>query len=241
MLGEGGVVRVLRVFVFTLLLTITLRAQAWQPLFDGKNLDAWEVRGQGDWTILPDGTLLGQRRHEKVSNPFGDSWPLSQKQFRDWVYQQAWLYTKQQFTDFDLHVEYLVPPHQNSGVSIRDESRAHWVIGEPDTTWTPKDTAHKGSPAHIGYEIQIIDGDSDRYSSGSVYLFQAAKTGVQKKAAWNEMDIESRKDLIRVSLNGTVVAESPGDPARSKTGPIGLQLHDQYTFIMFRNIRIRPR
>jgi hypothetical protein len=42
-----------------------------------------------------------------------------------------------------------------------------------------------------------------------------------------------------VTLNGRVVAESEGDPQRSKVGPIGLQLHDQFSIIMFRNIRIR--
>jgi hypothetical protein len=35
-----------------------------------------------------------------------------------------------------------------------------------------------------------------------------------------------------------VVAEHAGDPQRSKTGPIGLQLHDQFSIVMFRNVRI---
>jgi len=34
------------------------------------------------------------------------------------------------------------------------------------------------------------------------------------------------------------VAEHPGDPKRPKRGPIGLQMHDQFSIIMFRNIRI---
>ena len=63
--------------------------------------------------------------------------------------------------------------------------------------------------------------------------------GLQKQANWNNLEIESRNDRIRVKLNGELAAESPGDPERSKTGPIGLQLHDQFSFIMFRNIRIR--
>ena len=45
--------------------------------------------------------------------------------------------------------------------------------------------------------------------------------------------------MIRVRLNGQLVAEHPGDPKRPKTGPIGLQLHDQFNWIKFRNIRIR--
>ena len=44
---------------------------------------------------------------------------------------------------------------------------------------------------------------------------------------------------IRVRLNGQVAAEYPGEPSRSMTGPIGLQLHDRFTLAMFRNIRIR--
>lgn len=230
--------RIWSAIALALLLTATAGAQNWEQLFDGKNLDAWEVRGDGTWTVLPDGTLLGQHGHANPGNPFGDAWPIALKQYRGWLGRQAWLYTKREFGEFDLHVEYLIPPRQNSGVSIRDESRAHWVIGEPDSVWVPKDTTHKGSPAHVGYEIQIIDADA-KYPSGSVYLFDAAKQGVQKSAAWNSMDIESRKDMIRVKLNGVAVSESPGDPERSKVGPIGLQLHDQFTFAMFRNIRIR--
>jgi 3-keto-disaccharide hydrolase len=56
---------------------------------------------------------------------------------------------------------------------------------------------------------------------------------------WNAMDISSRADKINISLNGKVVAEHAGDSARSKTGPIGLQLHDQFSIVQFRNIRIR--
>jgi hypothetical protein len=66
-----------------------------------------------------------------------------------------------------------------------------------------------------------------------------AKAGVQRTAAWNSMDIESRNANIRVRINGQVVAEGPGEAARSKTGPIGLQLHDRFSTVMFRNIRIR--
>jgi hypothetical protein len=72
-----------------------------------------------------------------------------------------------------------------------------------------------------------------------VYTFVPATKGVQRRAEWNSLDIESRNESIRVRLNGQIVAEYGGDPARSKTGPIGLQLHDQFTLALFRNIRIR--
>ncbi len=214
-------------------------AQKWQTLFNGKNLDGWEVRGDAIWTVMTDGTLLGQRRHPNAGNPFDSLWPITLKQYRSWIYRQAWLYTTRNFGQYNLHLEYWIPPGCNSGVSIRDTSRAHYVIGEPDAGHEALLTKLRGTPAHIGYEIQIIDPDNNHYSSGSVYLFAAAKQGVQRSGKWNSMDIESRVNEIRVKLNGELVAESPGDPQRSKTGPIGLQLHDRFTFAMFRNIRIR--
>jgi hypothetical protein len=64
---------------------------------------------------------------------------------------------------------------------------------------------------------------------------------MQRLNAWNSLEIESRDKNIRVRVNGQVVAESPGDPKRPKTGPIGLQLHDQFTLMMFREIRIREK
>jgi len=68
-----------------------------------------------------------------------------------------------------------------------------------------------------------------------------AKRGSERSNDWNHIEIQSRDKQIRVLLNGTVVAESSGDPARPKRGPIGLQLHDQKTLAMFRNIKIRVR
>jgi len=184
----------------------------WVDLLNGKNLDGWEIVGEGYWNVLSDGTLVGQRDMSKPTE------------------HQCWLYTKKEFGDYDLHVEFWLRSGGNSGVSIRDTSRAHYAQG---AAWDPKRT-----PSHIGYEIQIAN-DGDEYGTGSVYLFAKAKTGVQHDFDWNSLDIESRRDMIRVKLNGQLVAEHPGDPARSKTGPIGLQLHDHTTVAMFRHIRIQ--
>jgi hypothetical protein len=95
------------------------------------------------------------------------------------------------------------------------------------------------TPAHFGYKIQIINGRKTKYPSGSIYLFAPAVFGHEKVNDWNSLDIASRNDQIRVSLNGHEVASHPGDPARPKVGPIGLQLHDRFSIMMFRNIRLR--
>jgi hypothetical protein len=217
-----------------LFLASLMAAQDWKPLFNGKDLDGWEKHGPCQWTYLNDGIVLGQRTHENRNEPFGP-WPATAANYRHWLNQQAWLYTKAEYANFDLHVEFLIPPGGNSGVSIRDTSRGRYAAYEEPVPAGMKDS----TPAHIGYEIQIIDDDREKFPTGSVYTFVPGKTGLQKPGQWNAMDIESRPDMIRVRVNGVIAAESPGDPQRSKSGPIGLQLHDQFSYVMFRNVRIR--
>ncbi len=218
----------------TALLLLTLAADP--PLFNGKNLDGWEVIGDSQWTVMADGTLVGQRTGDlrKLLVPGGPF--KTPAEFSGWVNTQSWLYTKRDdFGEFDLHVEFWTKTSGNSGVSIRDTSRAKWaVMAQPD---------YKKTPSKIGYEIQINNRFPDPHPTGSIYGFMDAPkddapNSAMKQDEWNSLDISSRFDRITVRLNGRVVAEHPGDPARSKTGPIGLQLHDQFSIIQFRNIRI---
>ena len=211
--------------------TSGLMAQEWRALFNGKNLDGWEAKGDGVWKVLAGGTFIGS----PVSGgkaPFGD-WPvtLPEKKYLDWRQTQSWLYTVAEFGEFDLHLEYLTPSGGNSGVTIRDHTRGQYSYGpNPDFAKTP---------AHFGYEIQILNGVKTKYPSGSIYLFAPATFGHEKENDWNSLEIESRNELIRVKLNGHEVASHPGEAGRPKVGPIGLQLHDRFSTIMFRNIKIR--
>lgn len=208
-----------------LLCLILLAGQAagadWINLFNGKNLDGWEVVGDGLWTVMRDGTLLGQR-------------DLSRKYEPEPEINQSWLYTKREFDEFDLHVDWWTRRGGNSGVSIRDTSRArHAIVGA--------ETDKNKSPSHVGYEIQISNGYKDKYPTGSVYLFDTAKTGFQHDDDWNALDIEVRHSGIKVKLNGQPVSQYAGEPGRPLKGPIGLQLHDPATVVMFRNIKLRTR
>jgi hypothetical protein len=214
-----------------LLFTAALSAADPKPLFNGKNLDAWEVIGDGQWTVMADGAILGQRITD-LRKQFVPGGPLATPgQFKSWVDTQSWLYTtRNDFGEFDLHLEYWTKTSGNSGVSIRDTSRAKWgVTTPPDYTKTP---------SKIGYEIQINNRFPDPHPSGSIYGFMDAPKDANRDDDWNAMDIISRNDKITIKLNGKVVAEHAGDPKRSKTGPIGLQLHDQFSIAMFRNVRI---
>jgi hypothetical protein len=209
----------------------SLAAADGKLLFNGKNLDGWEVIGDGQWTVLSDGTLVGQRIADLRKMMVPGSAFTTPQQYSGWMNSQSWLYTvRNDFGEFDLHVEYWTKTAGNSGVSIRDSSRAKWAITIPvDYTKTP---------SKIGYEIQINNRYPDPHPSGSIYGFVDAPKEAQHEDDWNAMDISSRNDKITIRLNGHVVAEHPGDPKRPKVGPIGLQLHDQFSISMFRNIRI---
>jgi hypothetical protein len=201
--------------VVLLLLSQPLHGQAapeFHKLFNGRNLDGWEVVGDGLWSVTSDGLLTGQRDlHANVN--------------------QSWLYSKQTFDEFDLRAEYWLRFNGNSGISIRDTSRARFAV--------PPDYDPKKTPSHIGYEIQLENHAGDPFHTGSVYLFDHAREGALRENDWNRIEIQVRHAGIKVLLNGQVVSQSAGDPARSLTGPIGLQLHDRDTVIVFRSIEIR--
>lgn len=230
--GKGG--RKFGTVPVLLLCAAIASAADLKPLFNGKNLDGWEVIGDGQWTVLSDGTLVGQRT-TNLRNQLVPGGPLATaSDFKHWADAQSWLYTKREdFGEFDLHLEYWIKTMGNSGISLRDPSRAKWaVIAPPDYTKTP---------SKLGYEIQINNRYPDPHPSGSIYGFVDAPKDAQKDDDWNAMDIISRNDLITIKLNGKVVAEHPGDPKRPKVGPIGLQLHDQFQVVMFRNVRIAEK
>lgn len=206
-----------------------LAGAEWQELIT-PGLEAWDQLGDGIWRVTDNGTLEGYRR-PVTKALFGNSETVTKKQFDDWRGVQSWLYTKKDYGEYDLHVEYRVRVEGNSGVSLRDPTRAKFAITQP--------ADYQNTPAHHGYEIQISGRAGTSSPSGSLYTFVSAKDGVQKDGEWNTFDIESRNDVIRVRLNGELVTEFAGDPKRPKAGPIGLQLHDQFNSVMFRNIRIR--
>jgi hypothetical protein len=203
----------------------------WENLL-ANGLGNWEVLGDGIWTLRSDGVLAAHRKPDIAAlEALGESMTL--KQYHAWHSVQSWLYTKKEYEEFDLRFEYWVRTPGNSGISIRDPSRAKCGLTlPPDFSKTP---------SKLGYEIQINSQWPDRYPTGSIYGLASAETGLQNDGEWNAMNVESRKGGIRVLVNGIVAAEHAGDPARPNQGPIGLQLHDQSSVVLFRNIWIRER
>lgn len=206
-------------------------AADWRDLLrDG--LEAWEVLGEGHWTLRSDGVLsaaFGVDRQRELQGE-GD---IARSAFTNWSTRQSWLYTKRDYQEYDLHLEYWVNTPGNSGISIRDPSKARCGTAErPDFNCTP---------SKQGYEIQIDSDYTGKWPTGSIYGLARAPEGLANLGEWNRLNIESRKDAIRVYVNGKLAAEHPGDSGRPAAGPIGLQLHDVHSFVMFRNVWILER
>lgn len=204
--------------------------KGYQALFNGKDLRGWEPRGDGKWTVIAGGVLVGQRDFNSRSLAPGKRFTTEQE-YTQWLNHQAWIYTQAEFEQYDLHVEFWTKEHGNSGISLHDKSRAAAAIASPpDFTKTPAKTA---------YEIQINNNYPDPHPTGSIYGFIDAPKDAHRLDQWNTLDIAVRKDSIVVKLNGKEVARTTPDPKRSTSGPIGLQLHDQFSVIHFKNIWIK--
>jgi hypothetical protein len=223
-----------RLFLLVLVaafVSVAAPAADWQNLF-ANGLAEWEILGDGIWDLRPDGVLLAYRRPDKAAL-FSQVNSITRKQFHAWDTVQSWLYTRKDYGEFDLRLEYWVRTPGNSGISIRDPSRAKYGLTQPPD--------FSKTPSKLGYEIQINSEWPDPKQTGSIYGLADAPAGLQRPRDWNSLHIVSRNNHIRVFVNGLLAAEHPGDPNRPKTGPIGLQLHDQSSVVMFRNVWLREQ
>lgn len=78
-------------------LAITAQAQDWKSMFNGKNLDGWEIRGGEASYSVEENTVIGTTKGR----------------------YNTFLTTKEDFGDFILELELFVDPTMNSGIQIR--------------------------------------------------------------------------------------------------------------------------
>ncbi len=184
----------------------------WKPLFNGKDLNGWEpVKCELSSWHAEDGLLVCSGQGT------------------------GWLSTKDEFANFELELEFRVPPEGNSGVFIR----------APQT----------GDPAYTGMEIQVLDDYADKYKdihdwqfTGSLYDVVAPSSRVSRKAGeWQTMKIICDGPHVQVLLNGTQIidAKTNEHPEKNEkhpgltrtTGHIGLQNHGSR--LEYRNLKVR--
>lgn len=227
-----------------LLLPLTQPEPSFRDLFNGKDLDGWTVEGPAKlkdgpaiWTVTPEGYLRATAgKDEFGGGGFG-----------------FLRFSKQQFGDFTLHVEYRFMPEGkgvesgNSGVGIR-------------TVPFDRMQSRTTRPSYASYEIQLLDDagkPANKNSSGSLYRYVAPKSNPVKAAPeWNTMEVDCVGPHLRITINGVQLIDVDQNniedlPAKNKpkgipapkdkplTGYIALQSHSGT--VEFRKVQVREQ
>ena len=186
-----------------------------QVLFDGTSLDAWgfhlvdpDATLEDVWSIEPGGVL------RCVGNPVG------------------YLFTRAEFRDFELELEWRFDPERgagNSGVLLR-------LVGE-DKVW-PKSIEAQLHSRNAG-DIWNIDGvgmlvDPARTSGRRTQ--KLAPSSELPLGEWNHYRIRLDRGSLRLFVNGVLQNEARW--CEEVSGRIGLQ--SEGAEIQFRNVRLRP-
>ena len=195
------------------------------PLFNGKNLDGWLTGPDNAW-VVEDGTLTPRREMDGKEHNLD------------------YLWTKEQYGNFILELEYKMTKDTNSGIFIR--------------------TSDLKNPVYTGMEIQVSNsygrsGLSNTGTAGAIYDCLAPTKNMAKPAGeWNKCRITCQDNLINVVLNGeqiidmdvdrwTIAGQNPDEGSNKfkdtaikdfpRIGYIGLQDHGRE--VWYRNIRVK--
>ena len=203
-------------------LTDAERAEGWKLLFDGTSMQGWRGYGKtampdSGWSVV-DGAITRTGRG-------GD------------------IVTNDSYRNFELALEWKVPPGGNSGVFYRALESADPIYYSAPEMQVLDDAAH-------------ADGKNPLTSAGAAYGLYAPPRGVVKPAGeWNAARLVVRGDSVEHWLNGQkVVSYQLGSAdwkakvkaskfdawkayGTGKEGRIGLQDHGDR--VQFRSVKLR--
>ncbi len=183
--------------------------EGFQSIWNGKDFDGWQ--GPIENYEIADGAIVCKK--EKGGT----------------------IFTKEEYSDFTVRLEFKLPPNGNNGLAIR-------YPGEGDT-------------AYVGMmESQILADDykvnDPRQSHGSAYGMLAAERGYQQPIGeWNFHEVTIKGSTVRVETNGTVIlngdlskvtefmGNKPHPGLNRASGFFGFAGHDDP--VMYRNISIK--
>jgi len=190
-------------------------AEAWVPLFNGKNLDEFEIRSGKASYRLENGEIVGTTV-EGSPNTF--------------------LCTRKSYGDFLLEFEVKVDPRLNSGVQVRSHAY-DTAVGRhhPGRVYGYQvEIASERSGASGGIYDEARRGWVHNTSS------DAECKGAFKDNQWNQYLVEARGDRIRTWVNHVPCADLVD--SEDLEGFIGLQVHsfkgDSPAEVRWRNLRI---
>jgi hypothetical protein len=239
------------IFLTTMLFAQTekTKIETFENLFNGKNLDGWEVKclskdqNKTFWTVKN-----GAIECNSIDRP---------------DHNYVWLINKNEYVDFDLQLKFQIfkSSNGNSGVQFRsrfDDSETArgggWLSG-------PQADIHPPTPFRAGLIYDETDG-VNRWIFPSMKNWEIGKKDVPKTAlqtklfyadndpnAWNTMEISCRGMNIRTLVNGNLITDfdSTGilddeihlQKNVGTAGRIALQLHaSDELHIRFKDIKI---
>jgi hypothetical protein len=188
--------------------------EGFEPIFNGTNFDGWA--GPIDCMKVVDGAIVWQK--DKGGTP----------------------YTKAEYTNFIVRLEFKLPPGGNNGLAIRYPG-----VGN---------TAYDGM-----CEVQVLDDNYEkatgekidpRQAHGSAYGMVAAARGYQRPIGeWNYEEVTVAGPKIKVELNGNIILDcdlstvteymhNMAHPGKNRaSGHFGLAGHNDP--VQFRNLSIK--
>lgn len=191
-------------------------------LLEGGKLDAWKVPSDR-WT-LEELSIIGSTGEEKLNTP-------------------EWLYTKQEFSDFEFSCE----------LRLTGDNRRNTGIYYRVNTFLYKGQ-NKSYDAPSGYEFDAAYHNpgkrnfrgslGDWYARPALRIFpdQDIISRAYKSEDWNRMTIRARGNRLEYWINGIKIMDyQDHDPNGSRKGIIGFQIHDGSVMkVEYRNIRVLP-
>lgn len=182
------------------------KSPALQPLFNGRTLDGWTVKGGTATYRVEDGTIVGTT----VSGS-----------------KNTFLCTTRDYADFIFECDVKCDPKLNSGIQIRSHTYAQ---ATPQAS-APKKQRESGEV--YGYQCEIAEGakgvsgnfwDEGRWTKWHDDLAKRpGATAAFKDGEWNHYRIVAQGDRIRSWVNGVLCADFRDKLDAS--GFIGLQVH----------------
>jgi len=171
----------------------------WITLFDGKNLDNWKPIGTANWKLEDRAVVADNGNGFLVSN--------------------------NDYSDFQLRVEFWIEAKTNSGVFIRCTD--------------PNEVTGK-----TAYEVNIWDTRPEpNYGTGAIVGVAAVDPMPTAGGKWNVYEITAKGDTFTVVLNGQKTVDG-AHADRFAKGRIALQhgkgVSDETGIVKFRKVEIKP-
>ena len=192
-------------------------------LLKENKLDAWEI--PSDLWYIENETIIGHTGDKKLNTP-------------------EWLYTKQQFSDFEFTCELRLTGdnHRNTGIYYRVKKIIRDRNGNKSYE-TPSGYEFDAA-FHIPGETNFRGTLGDWYARPSLRIFpdQSIINNIYKTGDWNRMTLRARGNRLEYWLNGIKVMDFVDhDPKASRNGIIGFQIHNGSVMkVEYRNILVLP-